>query len=155
MDIKYCNSCGQDNVLSAKFCMACRLGFPDIIVKVSNKPHLKKQVSKYNKIEVDDSEKLGEGDESDADIDLVCGYFDDPNAQMDFASSLIDRVISDNVPSIRERAIKIQDVIATAKKTEGKRDSGLGKISTQKDAKKIAEQMFKSTESTRIIEGKE
>lgn len=38
MQTKYCPDCGGENVITAKFCMTCRLEFPQIAIATTQKP---------------------------------------------------------------------------------------------------------------------
>lgn len=142
MEIKYCDSCGQDNMVTAKYCMSCRHQFPDIKVNASKQKSLIKTVPS-KKIVVDSEEEV-----ESIDAESVLRHFDDVDMQVDFASLIMQEPGLANKIS-QKKGVKIEDALASSPNTKrASRKSDIS-VSSPKAAKEAAKNILESTKYRR------
>ena len=102
MKTKYCPECGQVNMATAKFCMACKFEFPKIeVASLSRSPSQKHLSWVDDSMETDSDINSGEGDSAKGVCETIMSTF---NLQK------------------KEQGIKLKDAVGTAISSGGKRN---------------------------------
>lgn len=118
MDIKHCPVCSQENMLTAKYCMACSEAFPDIKIQKSSQPTKKNSISvppPYQAARPKNKVILSNIEEDDG-----LEYVNDVDRDVDLANKLL-RSFKDSGTLNKKNGVKIEDVIATSSGKQQKR----------------------------------
>lgn len=133
MKNKFCTECSQENLMTAKFCLACQAEFPTIQVSANSKPVVTKNKPTTKPV----TKKVIEDPEEGVSVDLN-NISEEDNIQL--IGNFINFFEKKGALKSRKNGVKLEETLGGGTPRNGRRRAG---------KKMSAKEILKSTENVR------